>query len=347
MQYGKCGGFGICKRGPQAKCGCFPGFELREWGNGGNWSSGSCVRKTGLGCSEDGFVKVGRVKLPDHSRWFASVGDECRKECLDNCSCVAYALVEGIGKHERPHCSYSSHNLRGYDNYPRMCILSTNDVAQVHKDSRLRIIHRDLKASNILLDTNLNPKISDFGTARIYCGKEDQAAKTKRVVGTYGYMSPEYALHGMFSEKSDVYSFGVLILEILSGKSASFYHEEQQMFLIAYETDVARYANVGLLCVQEMAVDRPGIPDILSMLSCEISELLRPKQPAFVAVQRLSETRRDSESPSQCSVNDSKFSITLFFLSFFLSIFFYVYGYQEFMFASLRIKKLRERLFIK
>ncbi|CAL1370069.1 unnamed protein product [Linum trigynum] len=173
----------------------------------------------------------------------------------------------------------------------------------LHEEAPVRILHRDIKTSNILLDEKLSPKISDFGLAWLF-PEEDTQQVTEIICGTYGYMAPEYVMHGHLSVKTDVFSYGIILLEIISGSRnydfrvgpdhASLLHSAWLLYRAgktlelvdpslahSYHTDeVEKCIRIGLLCCQQSDANRPDMNSIHVMLSSNSFTLPTPGQPA-------------------------------------------------------------------
>ncbi|KAL9454043.1 hypothetical protein AB3S75_009613 [Citrus x aurantiifolia] len=188
----------------------------------------------------------------------------------------------------------------------KICIGIARGLAYLHEDSRIKIVHRDIKTSNVLLDKDLNAKISDFGLAKLY--EEDKTHISTRVAGTIGYMAPEYAMRGYLTSKADVYSFGVVTLEIVSGKSNTNYRPNEDFVYLLdwayvlqergnllelvdpslgseYSSEEAMaMLNVALLCTNASPTLRPTMSQVVSMLEGRtvVQDLLA--DPGFLAV---------------------------------------------------------------
>uniref|UniRef100_A0A2P2MSY6 Putative LRR receptor-like serine/threonine-protein kinase At1g07650 n=1 Tax=Rhizophora mucronata TaxID=61149 RepID=A0A2P2MSY6_RHIMU len=181
-----------------------------------------------------------------------------------------------------------AHLRLDWPNRQRICIGIAKGLAFLHEESTLKIVHRDIKTTNVLLDGDLNPKISDFGLAKL--DEEENTHISTRIAGTIGYMAPEYALWGYLTFKADVYSFGVVALELVAGKSTMKYRPNENCVCLLdwalvlqqkgnlmdlvdprlgsefNKEEVVRMINVALLCTNPSPALRPTMSAVLSML---------------------------------------------------------------------------------
>ncbi|XP_027910140.1 probable LRR receptor-like serine/threonine-protein kinase At1g56140 [Vigna unguiculata] len=185
-----------------------------------------------------------------------------------------------------------------------ICLGVARGLTYLHEESRLRIVHRDVKASNILLDYDLVPKISDFGLAKLYDDKKTHIST--RVAGTIGYLAPEYAMRGHLTEKADIFSFGVVALELVSGRpNADSSLEGEKVYLLQWawqlqesntlmdlvdprlsefnEEEVKRVLGIALLCTQTSPSLRPSMSRVVAMLSGDIEVSAVTSKPGYLA----------------------------------------------------------------
>ncbi|XP_010480178.1 PREDICTED: probable LRR receptor-like serine/threonine-protein kinase At1g56130 isoform X2 [Camelina sativa] len=201
-----------------------------------------------------------------------------------------------------------------------ICLGVARGLVYLHEEASVRIVHRDVKASNILLDSKLVPKVSDFGLAKLYDDKKTHIST--RVAGTIGYLAPEYAMRGHLTEKTDVYAFGVVALELVSGRQNSDENmEEEKKYLLEWAwnlheqgrdveliddeltdfnmEEAKRMICIALLCTQTSHVLRPPMSRVVGMLSGDVEVSDVTSKPGYLTDWRFDDTTGSSLSGFQ------------------------------------------------
>ncbi|PWZ20746.1 putative LRR receptor-like serine/threonine-protein kinase [Zea mays] len=220
-------------------------------------------------------------------------------------------------------------------------------LAYLHQEFHVCIIHRDIKSSNVLLDDDFQPKIADFGLARLL--PDDHSHLSTKFAGTLGYTAPEYAIHGQLSEKVDTYSFGVVVLEILSGRKSNdtrlepetqyllewvsfidhcseislflawkLYESDNLMALLDESLDpeeyrpdeVKRIMEIALLCTQSAVAARPMMSEVVVLLLTRDDPEVQPTRPTFIDA--TSRVRGETSSSSSSSASKATISVSQF-----------------------------------
>ncbi|XP_027934460.1 putative serine/threonine-protein kinase [Vigna unguiculata] len=203
----------------------------------------------------------------------------------------------------------------------------------LHEELKPHIVHRDIKAKNILLDQNFTPKVSDFGLAKLL--RDEASYISTRVAGTLGYLAPEYANSGQVSRKSDVYSFGVLLLQIVSGLAVVDAYQDIERFIVekawaAYqsndllklvdpmlnknfpEEEAIKFLKVGLLCVQETAKLRPRMSEVVEKFTNNVDmKDVKISKPGFVADLRNIRIKNQNTSSPETSSAGATFASSI------------------------------------
>ncbi|KAF2560743.1 hypothetical protein F2Q70_00015579, partial [Brassica cretica] len=201
-----------------------------------------------------------------------------------------------------------------------ICMGVARGLAYLHEEASIRIIHRDVKASNILLDSNLLPKVSDFGLAKLYDDKETHMST--RVAGTIGYLAPEYAMRGYLTEKTDVYAFGIVVLELVSGRKNfdvnlenekkylldwawNLHENSREVELLDHELtefnmeEAKRMIGISLLCTHSSHFLRPPMSRVVAMLSGDVEVSDITSKPGYLTDWRSDDTSSSSFSAFQ------------------------------------------------
>ncbi|KAF8377078.1 hypothetical protein HHK36_030451 [Tetracentron sinense] len=364
--YRECGAYGICDINTTPVCNCVKGFKpknpndwyLRDGSSG-------CIKKSEFDCHDKsyGFLTMKGMKLPDTSHFFADKSmtlKECEAVCRKNCSCTAYANSDIAGGGTG--CVIWTGDLMdlreftqgGQDLYVRVAA-SELGTYNFHKFSLKfqilvgdpQIIHGMLRTTNdsgkkkrvvVTVSVTVGVGVLLFGLSARFIRKKTKKRGTReknldpllfenKKDDLDGYMSPEYAMDGLFSVKSDIFSFGVLVLEIISGKkNRGFYNSDNLLNLLGHvwrlwtegraiealdssmadscpTYEVLRCIQIGLLCIQEHAEDRPTISSVILMLSSENAILPQPKKPGFCLGTIPSEIESSSSKIEACSMN--------------------------------------------